>query len=146
MGLIDTIYNDIVKARLSSDNITRNLLSTLYAEASRVGKDKRNGPSTDDEVIATVKKFIANTNETSNLLKDRNQDNSAQLNEISILSKYMPAQLTEEKLTDIIKNIISENNISDIKSMGKIMSVLKSNYQGTYDGKIASELIKQILK
>lgn len=142
MTLIETLHSDMVAARINGDPVAKNLLITLYAEASRVGKDKRNGSSTDEEVISTIKKFIANAEETSKILKDRGHDNSIQVTEISILSKYMPKQLTREELENIVSNLIVENNASGPKAMGQIMGALKAKYSGTYDGKLASEIVK----
>lgn len=142
--LINQIHADMMSARQHSDNVTKNLLITLYSEASKVGKDKRNGPSTDEEVIATVKKFITNAAETSRLLKERNQSDLTQQTEIEILNKYLPMQLDKDSLERILQEFLANNNISGPRAIGQAMAYLKNNYSGQYDGKMASEIIKNL--
>jgi len=142
--LINQIHADMMLARQNSDTVTKNLLITLYSEASKVGKDKRNGPSTDEEVIATVKKFIANATETSRLLKERNQNDLTQQSEVEILNKYLPSQLDKNSLETILKEFLATNNLSGPRAIGQAMAYLKNTYSGQYDGKMASEIIKNL--
>lgn len=142
--LINKIHSDMISSKQTSDSVAKNLLVTLYAESSKVGKDKRNDASTDEEVIATVKKFITNATETARLLRERNQDDSMQQKEIWILTEYLPKQLDRNSLEIIIKSFLSENNLSGAKAIGPTMSYLKNNYSGQYDGKMASEIIKSL--
>lgn len=62
-NMIGKIRDDMITARKGDDPVAKSLLVTLYSEASRVGKDKRNGDPTDEEVVAVVKKFAANAEE-----------------------------------------------------------------------------------
>lgn len=142
--IIDNIHKDMIASKQTSDTIKKNLLVTLYAESAKVGKDKRNGITTDDEVIATVKKFITNAGETARLLRERNQDDSAQQHEIKILSQYLPQQLDCTALETIIKQYLSENTVSGPKAIGQVMGFLKANYSGQYDGKMAGEIVKRL--
>jgi uncharacterized protein YqeY len=143
--LIDTVYADMITARKGSDSVAKNLLVTLYSEAAMVGKNKRNGPTTDDEVIATVKKFTANAEETVRLLEQRGTDVAVQKHEITILNRYLPQQMTEADLTDAVKTIVSTLGVNGPKAMGAVMAELKAQYAGKYDGKIASAVVKSVL-
>ena len=66
-------------------------------------------------------------------------------NEIEIINQFLPKQLDEKEVSEIISKYIKENNLSSIKEMGKIMGYLKSNHSGSIDmalgGKIAKELL-----
>lgn len=143
--LIDKIRADMIQARQTGNTVAKSLLVTLFAEASRVGKDKRNGDTQDDECVAVVRKFIANAHETRCLLQDRGQDVSAQDQEIELLNTYMPQQMTADQLKTVILDIINKQSLQGPKAMGQIMAALKANYNGQYDGKMASDTVKQIL-
>lgn len=143
--LIEKLHKDMMTARLGSDQVAKNLLITLYSEASRVGKDKRNGPSTDDEVVATAKKFVANAEETSRILKERGQDDSVQQHEIAIVKSYLPTQLSRDELAAHVDSMIAEMTLTGPKAMGAIMAQLKARFSGQYDGKVASEVVKSKL-
>ena len=62
--MMQKLFTDMIAARKGDNAVAKSLLVTLYSEAARVGKDRRNGDTTDEEVIAVVKKFAANAEET----------------------------------------------------------------------------------
>ena len=127
MNLQEQINADLKAAMLNRDVEVRDLLRVVIGEFNREGKIVPN-----DKVLSIVKKMIDNGQIIGNL------------NEIEILKKYLPEQLSEEKLNSLITALIFNNNYT-IKDIGKIMGVLKSNYSGQYDGKVASAMIKEKL-
>jgi uncharacterized protein YqeY len=135
----------MISARKGSDTVAKNLLVTLYSEAAMVGKNKRNGPTNDDELIATIKKFAANAEETVRLLEQRGTDVTVQKHEITILTRYLPQQMSEAELTDAVKTIVATLGVNGPKAMGAVMAELKAQYSGKYDGKIASAVVKSVL-
>jgi uncharacterized protein YqeY len=143
--LIEKIRQDMLAARKSTDTVRKSLLVTLFAESARVGKNKRNGDTTDDECIAVIKKFSANAEETRRLLAERGEDAAVQAQEIAILEGYLPSQLDRQHLDALIHSIIHEMKLEGPKGMGTIMAELKKGYAGRYDGKMASELAKAAL-
>ena len=56
--LIEKLRQDMIAARKGSDTVTKSLMVTLYSEAAMVGKNKRNGDTTDDEAVAVIKKLL----------------------------------------------------------------------------------------
>lgn len=143
--LIERIRDDMIAARKGTDPVAKSLLVTLYAEATRVGKDKRNGATTDDECVAVIRKFSANSEETIQLLTSRGHNTQTQQQELSILQAYLPQQMTEQELAAAIEMIIRSQPERNSKIMGKVMAELKAQYGASYDGKIASQLVKAAL-
>jgi hypothetical protein len=143
--LIEKLRKDMITARKGDNAVAKSLLVTLYSEAAMIGKNKRNGDTTDEEVIAVIKKFAANAEETRRLLSERGQDFSAQVREIKILEDYLPQQLNHAGLDAVIHVIIHEMKLEGPKAMGTVMAELKRGYSGRYDGKLASELTKAAL-
>jgi len=144
--LINLIHTDMLASKKIKDEpVRKQLLITLYSEASRVGKDKRNGESTDDEVISTVKKFVSNTEETIQLMEARGIYTHDQRKELAVLLGYLPKQMNPVELASAISEIVVGLESPTAKSMGKVMSDLKTKYGNTYDAKLASEMVKNIL-
>lgn len=147
--LIDQIAAQRAAAAKNGDTALRNLLSTLHAEAARIGKDARNEKSTDDEVLKTVQKFMKNAEESVKALEasGRGEDARAEAlrQEIRFLSLYLPAQMTEDELRDAIAKAASESGATSVKDMGKVMAVLKAAHAGSYDGAAAARLAKEFL-
>lgn len=135
MTLLKKIKDDQLLARKERDTVVASLLTTLYAEAVRVGKDDGNRETTDKEVVAVIKKFLDN-----NKLSRDNIDDTDRLHvlaiEEAILNAYMPAQLSTEQL----KALVDKTKFPQI---GDFMKYLKDNHAGEYDAKLASTLYRE---
>lgn len=78
------------------------------------------------------------------------QQNRAELaekekEEMDVIARFLPAQLTEEEISAIIKRIISETGASSAADMGKVMGVATKEMAGRADGKLISQLVKSLL-
>lgn len=135
--LIETIKSDSLQARKTKSQ-SSDLLITLYAEASKIGKDSGNRLPTDIETISVVKKFIEGVKETFKHGGSKEKHDF----ELSVLETYLPTQLTYDELHSIISSFIEEASPSN---MGIVMSFLKSNYTGQYDGAVASKIVKELV-
>lgn len=65
--------------------------------------------------------------------------------ELSIIQSYLPQQLTEGELEEIIKDAIKEVSASGPGDMGKIMKSVMAKVKGKADGRLVSELVKKAL-
>ena len=109
-----------------------------------VGKNASNRESTNAEVVAKVKAFIKNIDETLKSLPEGHTKISELEKEKKLLKKYTPKQMSDEELKSIVEQIGLDQEKS-MKSMGKIMGELKAKYEGQYDGKLASDIVKSFL-
>lgn len=134
MTLISKIKEKQINARKSGSK-EASLLTTLLGEATAVGKNAGNRETNDAEVIAVVKKFIKNIDETITALSSRNQDASAFIAEKTVLEEFLPKQLSEDELKKIA---IGRSNMPDF------MKYLKEKFNGQYDGKLASSVAKTV--
>lgn len=145
--LIEKIKTDQVEARKARNTLAATLLTTLLGEANMVAKNAQRDAPTDEEVQAVVKKFLKGNLETQAALSKGGPDYRAyQMSEAiaeqAILESYLPQQLSEEELRQIVIDTIANGTPNN---MGALMGYLKSNYVGKYDGKIASAVIKTVL-
>ena len=65
--------------------------------------------------------------------------------EIEIIEQYMPSQIDDEEVDELINQVINETGSSNIRDMGKVMSVLKEKYSGQMDFARASSIVKEKL-
>ena len=66
-------------------------------------------------------------------------------NEINIISKFLPAQLTESEVKSIVIEAIKKENAKSIKDMGKVINAIKQDYPNNIDFSLASKIIKDML-
>lgn len=147
MNLIEKIKQDQVAARKARNSGKALALTTLIGEAEAIGKTAGNRTPTDDEVVAILKKFIKNIDEVIRVADEhREWDRSdAASTEKSILSVYLPKQLTVEELKSVIEGIVFSLGDNSPKAMGKVLGSLKQSHNGLYDGATASNIVKEIL-
>lgn len=131
MELLNRIKEDFMTAYKNKDMDRKNYLGFLKSEVTKESK------TPDDAYI--LGKFKA---------MRKNGIESGSLNELEmeVLNGYIPEQMSRETLTDVISNFLTTENISGMKSMGRVMGYLKAEHAGMYDGRMASELAKELLK
>jgi len=140
--LMQQLKADQLQARKNRNTLEATLLTTLIGEAANIGKNDGNRETTDQEVVQVVKKFIKGMDETLAVLYDRKDFDTAEGVEMEkkILTNYLPKQMTGQQIMDALK----ESGLSLNK--GICMKYLKDNFAGQYDGKLASQIIDELLK
>ena len=66
-------------------------------------------------------------------------------NELAIVEKYMPKQLSKDEVTKIVKEVIDELNASSMKNFGQVMGAVMPKVQGQADGKLVNQVVKEQL-
>lgn len=140
MSLLQTIRNDQLNARKAKETLKASLLTTLLGEAIAIGKNDGNRETTDAETIAVIKKFIKNINDT---LVHREEESL--IAERDILKEYLPKQLSSDELINIVSAFVEQNDLEGSKGVGAVMKYLKQNYEGQYDGAMASQVTRDVL-
>jgi uncharacterized protein YqeY len=140
MSLITEIKADQITARKNRNAPMASLLTTLIGEAEMVGKNAGR-EVLDAEVVATIKKFIKNIDETIKALSVDDIRAQNAMDEKVVLEHYLPKQMTESELRAHVEEIVLTEGLN----MGKIMGVLKGRFEGRYDGKMASAVVKAVL-
>lgn len=133
--LLEKIKNDQLTARKNRDSLQSALLTCLLSEAEMVGKNAGNRETSNAEVVAVVKKFIKNIDETIFALQKQNQSTMIPTEEKRILEQYLPKQLSEIEIEEIAENF---------SSMSEFMKFMKSYHGGQYDGKLASAVFNRV--
>lgn len=131
MKLIEKINADFTDAYKAKEMEKKDFLGVLRTEVTKESKEPE-----DAVVINKIKSMIKNAEAT----------NSLSAFELSILNSYLPLQMSDETLRHRIVNYIEVAKLEGAKDMGKVMAFLKSNFDGQYDGKRASEITREILK
>lgn len=128
----EKIKSDIIQAMRDKNEVARDILRVLRGEIQRneqSGKGKHD--LSDAEIISLIKKLIES-------VKESGDDKG----EIAILKKYLPVQLSGNEMDYIVGGVITEFGYDSPRDMGKIMAYFKNRYDGKYDGKLLSDIVK----
>lgn len=142
----DRLQDDWKAALKTKDKFTAGVISTAKAAVLLVEKTE-NRKLEDDEVINILAKEIKQRREAMlEFEKGNRQDLLEQSKaEIEILLKYLPQQLSEDEIKQLVKDSANEVGANSIKDMGKVMSVLRPKTVGKADGKLVSQIVKEYL-
>lgn len=146
MSLKEKIQQDWKDAMKSRDKFRSSTLSMAKAAILQVEKTD-NRVLDDEEVIGILSKEVKSRRDA---LVDFEKGNRQDLveeakSEIEILLEYLPKQLTEDEIAEIVRQIICETGASSAKDMGKVMTAAMAKLKGRADGKLVSSIVKQNL-
>ena len=130
MKLIEQINSDFMSAYKAKNMTKKDFLGVLKTEVTKESKTPDNA-----FVVAKIKSMIKSAAATNSLTEE----------ELGFLNPYLPQQLSEDDLKEVISRAITVVDASSMKDMGKVMSRLKETHSGQYDGGLASKLIKEAL-
>jgi len=151
MSLRDKIETDYKNALKSKDKNKISTYRLILAGIKDLDINNRSGPQkkeTDDEGIKKLlKKMIKQRSESIEVYKKNNRNDllEIELDEVGVLSEYLPKQLSEEDTKKICSDIISSTRATSLKDMGKVMGELKKNYSDTIDFSKAGAILKELL-
>ncbi|HTN18846.1 MAG TPA: GatB/YqeY domain-containing protein [Pelobium sp.] len=146
--LENTINQDIKTAMLAKEEATLRSLRAIKA-ALLVAKTEKGASSeiTEEAEIKVLQKLVKQRKESAEIYKAQNREDLYQIEaeEIAVIEKYLPKQLSEEELNTYIKALIEKLNVTSVKEMGKVMGVANKELSGKADGKAISAAIKTLL-
>lgn len=141
MSILDKIKTDLETARRNGKKKTAMILNVLYADALKIGKDKRNDLPTDAECIQSAKRISKSCCDTISFLGGNSASQNLQISElqseVEILSEYLPKQISKAECIAEIKKFDGAN-------ISSIMKHFKENFADQYNGKDVSLWINQL--
>ncbi|EGK8036097.1 GatB/YqeY domain-containing protein [Campylobacter lari] len=146
MGLKDQILEDIKEAMRNKDDFKRNTLRTLNASFKQIEVDERITLS-DERIYKIIASEIKKRNEAALAFSKGSREDLAQkeLQEVAILSTYLPKQLSDEELESELKKFIEKLQISSLKEQGILMKEAKAAFGASVDGKRLNEMVRKLL-
>jgi len=146
MALDEQVRADLATALKAKDPGRANTLRMLLAAFKNAEIEKRVALG-DEDRLAQVQKAIKMRKEAiEGAVKANRADvKAAEESEMKILEAYLPAQLSEAELAELVAAVVAEVGAKSPADMGKVMKVLMPRIAGKGDGGKASALVKQKL-
>jgi uncharacterized protein YqeY len=146
LSLKETITNDIKQAMLNKNNTLRDTLRMISAEIKQLEVDKKITVS-DDDVISILNKMAKQRKDSIQQFQQGGREDlaSIEINELEIITTYLPAQLSEEEIDIHVNEAIASLGATSPQDMGKVMGALKPLLNGKADMGIVSAAVKSKL-
>lgn len=137
------------QAMLNKDDDRKRVINTLRAEMKNKEIELRafNKELLDNDILSLIQKLIKQNRDAIKMFEDGGRQDLVEKNqtEITILEEFLPKQLTNEEIDDILIEEINKNGYTSMKDMGKLMGYLKSNFSGQMDFGYVSKKVKEFL-
>lgn len=142
-----TLQADLVSAMKGHQE---NAIAALRSVKAAIQNEKVNGvyhELTDNDIVKLIQKLVKQRQESIEIYAQAGRHELAdkEQKEMFVLMNYLPKMMTEDELKSAIDSVVTETGASSMKDMGNVMRLLRERYAGQYDGKTASEYIKEKL-
>lgn len=147
MSLLERLNNDMKQAMKNKEkdklSVIRMIKATMQNEAIKLGKQEL---SEEEELTVLSREMKQRKDSLHEFDKAGRSDLVEKLQqEISVVEIYMPKQLSEEEIADIVKQAIVDVDATSKADMGKVMSAIMPKVKGKADGSLVNKLVQQHL-
>lgn len=140
-----TAMKDAMKAK------DQNALTSLRAIKSEILKAQTETGSkkeiSEEEELKLLQKLVKQRKDSAAIYKEQQREDLAadELTQVEVIERFLPEQLNEEKVGEVIDEIIAETGANGMKDMGKVMGIASQKLAGKADGKTISVIVKNKL-
>ncbi|VEF47750.1 GatB/Yqey domain-containing protein [Bacillus freudenreichii] len=147
MNLLDRLNEDMKQAMKSKEkeklSVIRMLKAALQNEAIKQG----NKQLSEDEELTVLSREVKQRKDSLHEFEKAGREDLAQKvrEELSIISYYMPEQLSDDEVVELVRKAIADTGASTKADMGKVMGALMPKVKGKADGTLVSKLVQRHL-
>lgn len=148
MNLEEKVMSEMKEAMKAKDEAALRGLRAIKAEIIKAKTEPgAGGIITPEGELKLLQKIVKQRRDSLEIFTQQNRADLAQKEqeEINVIEKFLPKQLTEEEIKAELKSIIAQVGASSPADMGKVMGIATKQLAGKADGKIVSGLVKELL-
>lgn len=138
------LIEDMKKYMKEKNKLALNTVKMVNAEIKKQEVDKQR-ELTDEEITTVIEKQIKNRKDSVEQYKSAGRDDLAEQEsqEIKVLQKYLPEQLSEEEIEKIVSDVVEEVGAKDKSDFGKVMGKVMPKVKGKADGNLVKKIVEK---
>jgi uncharacterized protein YqeY len=146
MSTIQRLEKELRQARLARDDTRRDALSLLLSALRAAEKDLQR-ELTGDEELQVLQRERKRRVEAAEAFRGagREEQAAAEEAELAVLEEFMPRQLSEEEVEEIVDDVIAEVGATSMRDLGRVMADVMPQVAGRADGSTVSQLVREKL-
>ena len=146
MSVEKKLMDDYKIAMKSGDKVRLETIRGMRSQLKNFQIEKMR-ELTEDEVLQVLNSAAKKRRDAIELYQQHGKADRAdeELQELAIIETYLPKQLDESAIAELVEKAIAETNADSIKDMGKIMGVIMPQVKGVADGKLVQQIVKDKL-
>ena len=147
MSLYETIQSDMYEAMKTKDKFKASTLRIALAKLKDKKIEKREDLNKNDE-IKIIQNLVKQRKEAADIYEKNNRSElmENEMEELKILSLYLPKMMSEDELRALIESILSETGAKNMSDMGKVMPEIMKRSAGKADCKMAQQIVSKLLQ
>jgi uncharacterized protein YqeY len=147
MGLYDRIVDDLTQAIKGGDKEKLLVLRGLKAEIKNKQVELRLKDLSDEQIYGVIRSEVKKRREAIEKFVEGSRRDLAEKEEaeLTVLSGYLPPQLSEEEIQEVLTKVIQEVSASGPKDLGKVMKTAMAKFAGMADGREVNRLARELL-
>lgn len=149
MALKDKIQDDTKAALLGGDRVVADTLRNLKAAIlnEEVAQGKRDEGLSDAEIEKIIAREVKKRNESVAIYEQNGRPELAETErqEAEIISRYLPEQMSEDELREVVKNKVTELGVGGPQAMGQVIGAVKQQVGNSADGALIAKIVKETL-
>tara|TARA_Y100000996_G_C22161882_1_gene494937 strand:+ start:14 stop:466 length:453 start_codon:yes stop_codon:yes gene_type:complete len=148
MGVLDNLSEELKNAMREKDSIKLESLRAIKSAVLLVKTASGKGNEINEqESIKLLQRLVKQRKESASIFMQQGRKDLAEPEEAQaeIISSFLPKQLSEDEVDEIVTNIIFQTGAKGMKDMGKVMGIATNKIGGKAEGKLIAELVKNKL-
>jgi uncharacterized protein YqeY len=146
MGLKERLREDMKEALKAKDKVKLSTIRMINSLIKNAEIEKR-GELTDEEIVQLLMKYAKQRRESIEMYEKGGRQDLVEKEkaELAVVESYLPKQMTEEEIKEIVKEAIEETGASSPKDIGKVMKVVMPKVRGRADGSLVNKIVRDLL-
>ncbi|KKP56794.1 hypothetical protein A3K02_00565 [candidate division WS6 bacterium RIFOXYD1_FULL_33_8] len=146
MSLVENIRKDMFEGtkvgNVQKVDILKLVLADIKNEEISLGEKL-----SDDQVLKVLRKEKKKVEDSISEYTKMNREDlvAKETLQLEILNEYLPAQMSEEDIKKIVSRVVKENNVSDVREMGRVMGIVMKELNGQADGNVVRNIVQNTL-
>jgi len=146
MGLQQQVMDQMKTAMKAKDTVALESLRAIKS-ALLLAQTSGDGALSEDDEVKLVQKLVKQRKDSAAIFSEQGREDLAkpELAQIVVLEQFLPEQLTEAEIENVVIQTIAATGASGMKDMGKVMGMVSKELAGKADGKTISSIVKNKL-
>jgi uncharacterized protein YqeY len=145
MSLQDQVMQEMKTAMKAKDTVALESLRAIKSALLLANTEKGGGKELSEaEEIALVQKLVKQRKDSAAIYKEQGREDLAgpELAQVAVLERFLPEQLSEEEIKEVVGKVIAELGATTMKDMGRVMGTVNKQLAGKADGKTIAGIVK----
>ena len=144
MGLQEKVMQEMKEAMKAKDSVALESLRAIKSAILLANTEKGAGALSEADELKLLQRLVKQRKDSAAIFTEQGREDLAapELAQAGIIEKFLPEQLSEEDIADVVESVISKLGASGMKDMGKVMGVVSKQLAGQADGKTISGIVR----